>query len=59
MSVPANRRVDRHDRAGFDARVRLRGHGPISAAATAIRLATLPGGGPTGSFVNDDGAVPW
>jgi NAD(P)-dependent dehydrogenase (short-subunit alcohol dehydrogenase family) len=29
------------------------------AAATAIRLATLPDGGPTGSFVNDDGVVPW
>jgi NAD(P)-dependent dehydrogenase (short-subunit alcohol dehydrogenase family) len=29
------------------------------AAATAIRLATLPDGGPAGSFVNDDGVVPW
>ncbi|MBW6440267.1 SDR family oxidoreductase [Actinoplanes hulinensis] len=29
------------------------------AAATAIRLATLPDGGPTGSFVNDDGVIPW
>ncbi len=29
------------------------------AAATAVRLATLPDGGPTGSFVNDDGVIPW
>lgn len=29
------------------------------AAATAIRLATLLDDGPTGSFVNDDGVVPW
>ncbi|MBG0568006.1 SDR family oxidoreductase [Actinoplanes aureus] len=29
------------------------------AAATAIRLATLPDGGPTGSFFNDDGIIPW
>lgn len=29
------------------------------AAATAIRLATLPDGGPTGSFFNDDGVIPW
>jgi len=28
-------------------------------AATAIRLATLPDGGPTGSFFNDDGVIPW
>ncbi|MEU8235439.1 SDR family oxidoreductase [Actinoplanes sp. NPDC048967] len=33
---------------------------PVSAAAaTPIRLATLPDGGPTGSFFNDDGVVPW
>jgi hypothetical protein len=25
----------------------------------AIRLATLPDGGPTGSFFNDDGVIPW
>jgi NAD(P)-dependent dehydrogenase (short-subunit alcohol dehydrogenase family) len=37
----------------------FRGRPPHEAAATAIRLATLPGGGPTGSFVDDDGAVPW
>ncbi|MCO8270342.1 SDR family oxidoreductase [Actinoplanes sp. TRM 88003] len=29
------------------------------AAATPIRLATLPDGGPTGTFVNDDGVIPW
>ncbi|MDG4831581.1 SDR family oxidoreductase [Solwaraspora sp. WMMD1047] len=29
------------------------------AAAVAIRLATLPDGGPTGSFYNDDGVIPW
>ncbi|WP_250029509.1 SDR family oxidoreductase [Paractinoplanes maris] len=29
------------------------------AAATPIRLATLPDGGPTGSFLNDDGVIPW
>ena len=29
------------------------------AAATPIRLATLPDGGPTGSFQNDDGVIPW
>ncbi|ANN21832.1 dehydrogenase [Amycolatopsis orientalis] len=37
-------------------------HGPRSpeqGAAIAIRLATLPGDGPTGSFFSDDGAVPW
>ncbi|BCY08283.1 SDR family oxidoreductase [Actinoplanes sp. L3-i22] len=28
-------------------------------AATAIRLATLPDGGPTGAFFEDDGSVPW
>ncbi|HEY3481389.1 MAG TPA: SDR family oxidoreductase [Streptomyces sp.] len=32
---------------------------PEQGAATAIRLATLPDGGPTGSFFNDDGVVPW
>jgi NAD(P)-dependent dehydrogenase (short-subunit alcohol dehydrogenase family) len=30
-----------------------------AAAATPIRLATLPDGGPTGSFFNDDGIIPW
>ncbi|MEV0129757.1 SDR family NAD(P)-dependent oxidoreductase [Dactylosporangium sp. NPDC050688] len=29
------------------------------AAATAVRLATLPGDGPTGGFFNDEGPVPW
>ena len=29
------------------------------AAATPIRLATLPDGGPTGTFTNDDGVIPW
>ncbi|MFJ8634206.1 SDR family oxidoreductase [Streptomyces sp. NPDC093568] len=32
---------------------------PVEGAATAIRLATLPDGGPTGSFFNDDGVIPW
>ncbi|MET9725835.1 SDR family oxidoreductase [Streptomyces zaomyceticus] len=32
---------------------------PDQGAATAIRLATLPDGGPTGSFFEDDGVVPW
>ncbi|WP_326688204.1 MULTISPECIES: SDR family oxidoreductase [unclassified Streptomyces] len=32
---------------------------PEQGAATAIRLATLPDGGPTGSFFEDDGVVPW
>ena len=32
---------------------------PEQGAATAIRLATLPDGGPTGSFFDDDGVVPW
>ncbi|WP_328470887.1 SDR family oxidoreductase [Actinoplanes sp. NBC_00393] len=35
------------------------GRPPHEAAATAIRLATLPDGGPTGAFFNDDGVVPW
>jgi NAD(P)-dependent dehydrogenase (short-subunit alcohol dehydrogenase family) len=35
------------------------GRPPREAAAIAIRLATLPDGGPTGSFVNDDGVIPW
>lgn len=37
-------------------------HGPRTpeqGAATAIRLATLADGGPTGSFFEDDGTVPW
>ncbi|TBL35501.1 MULTISPECIES: SDR family oxidoreductase [unclassified Micromonospora] len=29
------------------------------AAATPIRLATLPDSGPTGTFSNDDGPIPW
>ncbi|GAA2167029.1 SDR family oxidoreductase [Glycomyces lechevalierae] len=32
---------------------------PEQGAAVAIRLATLPDDGPTGSFFNDDGVVPW
>jgi len=35
------------------------GRPPREAAATVIRLATLPDGGPTGSFFNDDGVIPW
>lgn len=37
-------------------------HGPRTpeqGAATPIRLATLPDGGPTGSFFDDDGIIPW
>ena len=32
---------------------------PEQGAATAIRLATLPDGGPTGGYFEDDGVVPW
>ncbi|WP_329383073.1 SDR family oxidoreductase [Streptomyces sp. NBC_01716] len=32
---------------------------PEQGAATAIRLATLPDGGPSGSFFEDAGVVPW
>ncbi|MER7922651.1 SDR family oxidoreductase [Streptomyces sp. NPDC096057] len=32
---------------------------PEQGAATAIRLATLPDGGPTGAFFEDAGVVPW
>lgn len=32
---------------------------PEQGAATAIRLVTLPDGGPTGSFFEDDGVIPW
>lgn len=32
---------------------------PEQGAATAIRLATLPDGGPTGGFFEDDGVIPW
>ena len=32
---------------------------PEQGAATAIRLATLPDGGPSGTFVEDDGVIPW
>ena len=32
---------------------------PQQGAATAIRLATLPAGGPTGGFFDDDGEIPW
>ncbi|SEL78778.1 SDR family oxidoreductase [Streptacidiphilus jiangxiensis] len=37
-------------------------HGPRTpeqGAATAIRLATLPDGGPSGSFFDDNGTIPW
>ncbi|MFD8813542.1 SDR family oxidoreductase [Streptomyces sp. NPDC059627] len=37
-------------------------HGPRTpeqGAATPIRLATLPDDGPTGSFFEDDGVIPW
>ncbi|GAA2850878.1 dehydrogenase [Actinoplanes cyaneus] len=38
----------------------FRGHRTAEqGAATAIRLATLPDGGPTGAFFEDDGPVPW
>jgi len=32
---------------------------PAQGAATAVRLATLPDGGPTGGFFEDDGVIPW
>ncbi|MFD0692189.1 SDR family oxidoreductase [Actinomadura fibrosa] len=32
---------------------------PEQGAAIAIRLATLPDGGPTGGFFDDDGPIPW
>ena len=32
---------------------------PAEGAAVAARFATLPDGGPTGGFFDDDGAVPW
>jgi len=32
---------------------------PEQGAVTAIRLATLPDGGPSGSFFEDDGVIPW
>ncbi|MDT0347440.1 SDR family oxidoreductase [Streptomyces litchfieldiae] len=32
---------------------------PEQGAATAIRLATLPDDGPTGSFFEDEGVIPW
>ncbi|WP_229794845.1 SDR family NAD(P)-dependent oxidoreductase [Saccharothrix coeruleofusca] len=35
------------------------GRTPQEGAATPIRLATLPDDGPTGSFFNDDGVIPW
>ena len=35
------------------------GRSPSEGAATAIRLATLPDGGPTGGFFEDAGVVPW
>ncbi|MEV6689981.1 SDR family oxidoreductase [Micromonospora sp. NPDC051196] len=35
------------------------GRPPQQAAATPIRLAMLPDNGPTGSFFNDSGPIPW
>ncbi|MBU2666148.1 SDR family oxidoreductase [Actinoplanes bogorensis] len=35
------------------------GRPAAEAAATPIRLATLPDGGPTGTFTDDDGVIPW
>jgi len=39
------------------------GHGgtrtPEQGAAVSIRFATLPYGGPTGGFYNEDGVIPW
>jgi NAD(P)-dependent dehydrogenase (short-subunit alcohol dehydrogenase family) len=32
---------------------------PEQGAATAIRLATLPDGGPTGTWTDDEGPIPW
>ena len=32
---------------------------PEQGAATAIRLATLPDGGPSGTFLEDEGVIPW
>jgi NAD(P)-dependent dehydrogenase (short-subunit alcohol dehydrogenase family) len=37
----------------------FQGRPPAEAAAEAIRLATLPDGGPTGTFSNDAGPIPW
>ena len=35
------------------------GRAPAEGAAAALRLATLPDGGPTGTFSDDEGEVPW
>jgi NAD(P)-dependent dehydrogenase (short-subunit alcohol dehydrogenase family) len=41
----------------------LNGHSgyrtPTQGAVAAVRMATIPAGGPTGTFVDDEGAVPW
>ncbi|WIM99358.1 SDR family oxidoreductase [Actinoplanes oblitus] len=38
----------------------FRGHRtPEQGAVAAIRLATLPDGGPTGAFFDDEGTIPW
>jgi NAD(P)-dependent dehydrogenase (short-subunit alcohol dehydrogenase family) len=41
----------------------LNGHSgprtPVQGATAAVRLATLPAGGPTGGFFDEDGPVPW
>ena len=35
------------------------GRSPAEGAATPVRLATLPDGGPSGGFFDDEGEVPW
>ena len=35
------------------------GRTPEAGAAAAIRFATLPDGGPTGTYANDEGPIPW
>ena len=35
------------------------GRTPAEGAATPVRLATLPDGGPSGGFFDDEGVVPW
>ncbi|MEV6874161.1 SDR family oxidoreductase [Amycolatopsis sp. NPDC051128] len=32
---------------------------PAQGAVAAVRMATIPAGGPTGTFVDDEGPVPW
>ncbi|MBU2664595.1 SDR family NAD(P)-dependent oxidoreductase [Actinoplanes bogorensis] len=40
--------------AGFDG-----GRTPAESARTVVRLATLPAGGPTGTFTDESGVLPW